>query len=267
MRKPHTACVILAAGYGSRIKGYSGNKTLLPLLPESGPYKGRHSILLEVLRNLPAGPKAVVVHHEKEEVIGATRDLGVFYCEQRTLNGTGGALMAAQSFLEGIEQENLLITMGDTPFVKAATYRSLLRQLRKQDFVVLGFRPTDRAQYGLLEIEDETVKRIIEWKYWSEYPSERKSCLEICNSGIYATKRGLLLEYLNRLRHLAHHVEKVRENKTVVVEEYFITDIVELLNDDGLKVGVSLAREEHEVMGIDTDEDLVVAQEIFARRS
>ncbi len=267
MRKPNTASVILAAGYGSRIKGYSGNKTLLPLLPGSGPYEGRHPILFEVLKNLPPGPKAVVVHHKKEEVIGATRHLGLSYCEQPSLNGTGGALMAAQDFLGDGEQENLLITMGDVPFVKAATYRRLLSQLSYQDFVVLGFRPADRAQYGLLEIEDETVKRIIEWKYWNEYPPGKKTRFEICNSGIYAAKRPLLLEYLNRLRHMPHHVEKEREGKTVVVEEYFITDLVELLNNDGHKVGFSLAREEHEVMGIDTDEDLVVAQEIFARTS
>ena len=51
-----------------------------------------------------------------------------------------------------------------------------------------------------------------------------------------------------------------------VVEEYFITDLVELLNNDGLKVGFTLAEQEHEVMGIDTHEDLVAAQGIFAKR-
>jgi len=266
MRKARTASIIFAAGYGSRMKHYSGNKILLPLVPGSDPYKGDHPMFLEIMRNLPTGPKALVVHHKKEEVIKATRELGVFYCDQPVLNGTGGALIAARGFLEGIDQEHLIITMGDVPFVKASTYRNLLGQLSYQDLVVLGFKPRDRAQYGVLEIENETVKRIIEWRYWNEYSGEKQSVFEICNSGIYAANRAILLEYLERLKQIPHQVEKERDGRIGVVEEYFITDLVELLNNDGLKVGFTLAEQEHEVMGIDTHEDLVVAQGIFAKR-
>ena len=50
----------------------------------------------------------------------------------------------------------------------------------------------------------------------------------------------------------------------LVVEEFFITDLVELMNNDGLKVGFIVVEEEKEVMGIDTLEDLVLAQNRFA---
>jgi len=266
MRKARTASVIFAAGYGSRIKDYSGNKILLPLVPGSDPYRGEYPIFSEIMRNLPTGPKALVVHHRKEEVIEATRDLGFFYCDQPVPNGTGGALIAAQGFLEDIDQENLIITMGDVPFVKASTYRNLLSHLSYQDLVVLGFKPRDRAQYGVLETENEAVKRIIEWRYWNEYPGEMQSRFEICNSGIYAANRAILLEYLERLKQIPHRVEKKRDGRIVVVQEYFITDLVELLNNDGLTVGFALAEQEHEVLGIDTHEDLMVAQSIFAKK-
>jgi bifunctional UDP-N-acetylglucosamine pyrophosphorylase/glucosamine-1-phosphate N-acetyltransferase len=266
MRKARIASVIFAAGYGSRIKDYSGNKILLPLVPGSDPYRGACPIFSEIIKNLPTGPKALVVHHRKEEVIKATCDLGVLYCDQPVPNGTGGALIAAQEFLEDIDQENLIITMGDVPFVRASTYQKLLSHLSYQDLVVLGFKPRNRAQYGVLEIENEAVKRIIEWRYWREYPGEMQSRFEICNSGIYAANRAILLEYLDRLKQIPHQVEKERDGRIVVVEEYFITDLVELLNNDGLRVGFALAVQEHEVMGIDTHEDLIVAQGIFAKK-
>ena len=35
------ASIIMAAGRGSRMKGYAGNKTLLPLVPAEFPFTGR----------------------------------------------------------------------------------------------------------------------------------------------------------------------------------------------------------------------------------
>ena len=64
-----TASLILAAGRGSRMKEFHGSKTLLPLIPRESPYKGDRPIILEILNNLPSGPKAVVVNHRKEDVI------------------------------------------------------------------------------------------------------------------------------------------------------------------------------------------------------
>lgn len=267
MQEMEAASIIFAAGYGSRMRGFSGNKTLLPLIPGQNPFEGQHPIISEVISSLPTGPKALVIHHGKDEVITATRDLGVSYYEQPVLNGTGGALIAAQDFLERIGQEHLIVTMGDVPFVKQATYHDLISQLRDQDLVVLGFIPADRAQYGVLEIEGGRVKRITEWTYWREYPGERQAHLEVCNSGIYGVKRSTLLTYLQRLKQRPHQVEKERDGRMVVVKEYFITDLVELMNSDGLMVGFIVVDEEKEVMGIDTREDLVLAQSIFAKRN
>ena len=266
MQSMGTASIIFAAGFGSRMKGFAGNKTLLPLVPGRDPYTGNCPVLSEILRNLPEGPKALVVHHRKELVIEATRELGIVYCDQPIPNGTGGALIATQGFMEGIDERNLIITMGDVPFVEALTYGNLVRQLSNHDLVVLGFKPKAKARYGVLEIENGAVKRIIEWRYWNEFPSEIQRGFEICNSGIYAASRSILLEYIDRLKEKPHQVEKERGKKMVVVEEYFMTDLIELMNGDGLKVGFTIAEHEQEVMGLDTLEDLVLAQSIFARR-
>ncbi len=266
MQEVKAASIIFAAGYGSRIKGFSGNKTLLPLISGSNPFEGEYPIIFEIIRNLPKGPKALVVHHRKDELIKATRDLGVFCYDQSILNGTGGALIAAQDFLEQIDQEYFVITMGDIPFVKKTTYQNLITQLEYQDLIVLGFKPMDKAQYGILEIENGRVKRITEWRYWKEHPLEKQSQFGIFNSGIYAARRPALIKYLEKLKRKPHQVKKERNGQMIVVKEYFITDLVELMNNDGLKVGFALAEEENEVLGIDTVEDLVLAQRIYAKR-
>jgi molybdopterin-guanine dinucleotide biosynthesis protein A len=56
------ASVVFAAGRGSRMTGYEGNKTLLPLVPAHGSlYEGERPLLVEVLENLPPGPKGIVI--------------------------------------------------------------------------------------------------------------------------------------------------------------------------------------------------------------
>ena len=267
MKEVSAASIIFAAGYGSRMKGFSGSKTLLPLLPESNPFNGEHPLIFEIVRNLPKGPKALVIHHKKEEIRKATHDLGLFYFDQPILNGTGSALIAAQKFLERTDQEHCIITMGDVPFVTKATYRTLIHHLNNQDFIVLGFRPKDRAQYGIVEIEDENVQRITEWKYWKDYSFEKQRRFEVCNSGIYAARISVLLTYLKKLKNRPHQVKKERDGIIKVIEEYFITDLVELMSNDGVKVGFSLVDKEEEVMGIDTLDDLVFAQALFKKEN
>ena len=259
----HTASVIMAAGRGSRMKAFGGNKTLLPLVPEKSPYEGSRPILLHILDNLPAGPKALVVHHKKEEVIEATRGLDVTYCEQPELNGTGGALLAARTFIENQNSDQLNITMGDVPFVKMKTYLDLINKLQNYSLVVLGFCPENKKQYGVLEIEGGRVQRIVEWKYWKTYPKEKQTKLQVCNSGIYAARKSDLLSYLSVLESKPQIVRKEINGQWVEFEEFFITDLVEYMSAGGLAVGCVVADDATEMMGVDDHSALTKAQEIY----
>jgi len=265
MVKGTVASIILAAGRGSRMKGFEGNKTLLPLLPYANPFQGSHPLLVHIIHSLPPGPKAVVVNHRKEEVMEATRSLGLIYCEQPELNGTGGALLAAEEFLQTLDCERLIITMGDVPLVKQKTYLQLVESLQSHQFTVLGFRPADKAQYGLLDRDGARVKGIVEWKYWSAFPEGERNRMDICNSGIYAARTRVLLPYLAVLRSRPHVVSKERKGKMVQLEEYFITDLVELLDRDGKSAGCIIAEDEDEVMGVDDLSALQRAQEEFRK--
>lgn len=258
-----TASLILTAGKGSRMKGFEGNKTLLPLIRGSSPFVGSRPILLHILANLPPGPKALVVHHKKEEVIAATRPLGLHYCEQPSLNGTGGALLAAGYFLEGLDCDSVVITMGDVPFVRASTYGRMINDLEQHNLVVLGFSPEDKKQYGMLALYGNRVEKIIEWTYWNTFSRDKKQQLQVCNSGIYAARRQDLIRYIHILEKRPHTVWKERDGDMVALEEFFITDLVELMHQDGLSVGYAIAEDEREVMGVDDLPALLKAQEIF----
>lgn len=259
------ASIVMAAGRGSRMKGFEGNKTLLPLVPGPTPFRGSHPILIHIVQSLPPGPKAVVVNYKKEEVMEATRSLGLAYCEQPVLNGTGGALLAAGEFIRTIGCDSLIITMGDVPFVRTSTYFRLVESLQSQPFIVLGFRPLDKRQYGVLDWDGTRVKRIVEWKYWSTFPKETQDRMKICNSGIYAARTKDLIPYLDLFRSRPHLVSKEREGRAVQLEEYFITDLVEFLDHDGKSVGCVVVENEEEVMGVDDLSALQGAQEEFKR--
>jgi bifunctional UDP-N-acetylglucosamine pyrophosphorylase/glucosamine-1-phosphate N-acetyltransferase len=263
MELKQAASVILAAGKGSRMTGYQGNKTLLPLIPGGDIFTGQRPMLVEVIENLPPGPKAVIVHHCKEEVIRATSHLKVAFIEQPSPNGTGGALLAARNFLTVTSERCVIVTMGDVPLIRKETYQRLLCTLDRNVMMVLGFSPRERAQYGALEISGDRVTKITEWKYWKDYAEAKQKKLAVFNAGIYAAHRTALLSYLDKLSGLPHQVEKVREGRTTVIEEFFLTDLVELMSADGLSVGFLLADSEEEVMGVDNPESLERVQYVY----
>jgi bifunctional UDP-N-acetylglucosamine pyrophosphorylase/glucosamine-1-phosphate N-acetyltransferase len=144
-----------------------------------------------------------------------------------------------------------------------ATYASLLKSLDAHDLVVLGFKPLDKKQYGVLEIREDRVRKIIEWKYWKDFPMEKQMLLSICNSGIYAAKQETLLRSLSVLASEPHVVQKEVDGVLREQEEFFITDLVEHMSFEGNGVGYIVTDDENEVMGVDDLSALSKAQEIF----
>jgi len=257
----------MAAGRGSRMKNYKGNKTLLPLIAGDSPFFGNRPIIRHIIENLPAGSKTVVVNHQKEDVIRATNGMGLYFCEQPVLNGTGGALLAAKNFIRQSDCENIIITMGDVPFVKPGTYLRLVDRLSDIQMVILGFSPDDKKEYGILEIDGTLVSKITEWKYWKDYPSEKQDALSVCNSGIYAIKKTALFPYLTILSQRPQIVVKDVNGVSTRIKEFFITDLVEYMAADGLSIGYVMVEDETETMGVDDPNALLTAQRIYKKQS
>jgi bifunctional UDP-N-acetylglucosamine pyrophosphorylase/glucosamine-1-phosphate N-acetyltransferase len=62
-------------------------------------------------------------------------------------------------------------------------------------------------------------------------------------------------------------VHKEINGKITALEEFFITDLIEYMVDDGQPVGYLLAKDNSETMGIDDHAALQKAQAIFKLRS
>lgn len=259
------ASIIMAAGRGSRMKGYDGNKTILPLVPGVSIFEGRTPIVVNLLRNLPEGPRALIVNHCKADVMRATEMTGAVYVEQPVLNGTGGAILAAAKFVDAAVADVVIITMGDVPFVKAETYAGLVAGVADHDLMILGFVPADKKQYGVLEIDAGRVRKITEWKYWRDYPAERQAALTVCNSGIYAVRRSVLAHYLPILESRPQIVQKEVDGRLTDIEEFFFTDLIEFMVADGRPVGYHVADDEFETMGVDDVAALEKAQAIYRK--
>ena len=258
------ASIIMAAGRGSRMKGYTGNKTLLPLEPGNTAFTGRRPIIMHLFEQLPAGPKALIVNHCRDDVMRATEKTGATYIEQPELNGTGGAILAAGGFVDEAPAECVIITMGDVPFVKKQTYANMVDGLAVHELMVLGFSPADKKQYGVLEIDAGQVRKITEWKFWKDYTAGRQAELNVCNSGIYAVRRSTLARYLPILASRPQIVQKVVDGTLTDIEEFFFTDLIEYMVRDNRRVGYHVVDDEFETMGIDDVAALEKAQEIFA---
>lgn len=258
------ASIIMAAGRGSRMKGYSGNKTLLPLVPGSSLFEGSQPIVMHLMARLPAGPKAMIVNHCQDAVRAVTQEAGVDYVQQPVLNGTGGAILAAGDYVAAQSADRVIITMGDVPFVKKTTYNNLVGGLDSHELMILGFSPQDKRQYGVLEIDVGQVRKITEWSFWKEYPPRRQNELNVCNSGIYAVKTSALAHYLPILESRPQVVQKEIDGKITDIKEFFFTDLIEYMVQDGKRVGFHVVDDEFETMGVDDVAALERAQAIYA---
>lgn len=261
--------IVLAAGMGSRMIGFNGNKTLLPLSPISSPYIGKDPILIEVLSNLPNGTKCVIINCCGGDVIG-TIDHSKFknevvFVRQGVCNGAGGAVLEAKSFIESCDCNFIFIVLGDVPLITKKTYDTMLEMTRSDCVMTtLGFKSYNKNhRYGYIEENEYTVNDIVEWKYWKDFDAEKMKKFSLCNAGPYVIRKDLLLKYLPKLK--PHKIEKVWNGEPVVFDEYLYTDIVSMVACDGYRIG-SVEISESEASGVNTLEDLEFVQKQYKER-
>ena len=214
----------------------------------------------------PQAGRRVIVHHRSEAVKAATRAFAPTYCHQPDLNGTGGALLAVRDFLEAQACERLLITMGDVPFVRPETYMNLVEKLETHHMVALGFKPADKKQYGLLETERDRVQKITEWKYCAGLSRGQKS---VPSASAMPASMPPAVRRCSSISRCSNRVLRVSRRsgtgRMTTIHEYFLTDIIEFMNADGLSVGYVLAEDEMETMGVDDPQALEKAQAYYRR--
>jgi len=237
--------IILAAGEGTRMK--------------SATPKVLHKIaglpmLAHVVRAAEAaggGDIALVVGHGGDAVrkaaSGFASNGAVFVQEQRL--GTGHAVLAAR---EAIARgyDDILVMFGDTPLLDPADLRTARAKLAEGNaVVVMGFRSDDPAGYGRLIEKDGALLAIREVKDCSA--EELK--VTFLNGGLMAIDGRKALGLLDQIGN--------RNAK----REYYLTDVVEIANAEGLKVTASEVGFDS-VLGINNRAELAEAEALWQQR-
>ena len=239
-----TACVILAAGQGKRMRS-SLPKVLhrvcgMPMLQS----------VIDAAKKLDPEHLIVVAGKHIDMFRKEISDPNIRFMLQKEPRGTGDALKSAVPALKGFRGA-VVVLNGDTPLINPATIRKFLgmHQKGKADVSVLSFAAADPTGYGRIVRGDaDRFVAIVEEK---DADSRQKAVREV-NSGVYAlnTKALSLLDRISLNRRKG---------------EYYLTDIVSLAMKRGLSAHAFLIGQEDEFMGVNTREELLRASEMLRR--
>ena len=244
------AAVILAAGKGKRMGNPNLAKVLTPL--NNTPLLGH---VLQTCNELECERVVTIVGHQGDTVrdytISQKPDARIAVQEQQL--GTGHAVQQTESLLEDFDGE-VVILSGDVPLLSASTLRSLMNEHSNSGAVltVLSAKVPDATGYGrIVRGEGNALSRIVEHKDASDEELE----IDEINSGVYIVDRRALFSALS----------KVKNANTQ--EEYYLTDIAGILNEDGEKVNVFVGPDWQELQGINTPDDLAKAAAAMEARA
>ena len=209
MTKTPLACIVLAAGSGTRMKS-DLPKVLHPLA-------GRPMIswILDTASQLGAQKIVVVVGPQGDSIKNAvTPHQTVVQKEQL---GTADAVKAALPALKGFEGD-VLVLYGDGPLYRAQTLLTLLETMHKDpqaDSAFLSMKPEDPTGYGRMVMSPlGGLAKIVEEK--DATADERQ--LTLCWTGVMCAKKSALETWLPKV------------NNNNAKGEYYLTTLPELMN-------------------------------------
>lgn len=236
------AAIILAAGQGTRL-----NSALPKPLHRIG---GRPMLAWSLDAAIAANSNRIITvlpQHSKQiqDWLGDCE-----FCIQDKPFGTGHAVLAAAQNLANFDGI-ALVMFADTPLVTADTLARLALSIDATTSVaVLGFETADPHGYGRLVIDNNgQLARIVEDK---DTVNDEQG-ITLVNGGIMAVRCPLLFDLLNQAQ---------PNSKS---GEIYLTDIIELANQNGHKATYKLV-DEAEIAGVNDRADLAQLEAILQRR-
>ncbi len=240
------AITILAAGKGKRMKNPEMSKVMALLAN-----KPLLAHVLEQARKLQPDKIVIIVGHKKEALIDFVNKNfdDIEFAEQNEQLGTGHAVAQTEpNFSE--YSGDILILSGDVPLLRSATLAKFadFHNSGRYDLSVLSTSTNEPFGYGrIIRDEDNIFLKIVEEK---DANIEEKKINEI-NSGVYLVKSKLLFSAL----------KQVQNNNTQ--NEYYLTDIIEILQKQGYKTGAFAGADINELQGINSPADLALAEKNY----
>ena len=247
MNSKALAVIVLAAGKGTRMKS--------PLAKVLQPLKNQ-PLLYYVLESLvPLKPdfSVLVVGFQSRTVKKSFSDRGLIFVEQKEQLGTGHAAQQAKLALHDFSGD-VLVVCGDMPLIKSQTLIDLIDRHREKKSVctVLTLKSSEKKEFGLVIRDDQgSVSKIVEYKDASE--DEKK--VDEFNSGVYCFDKYLFLKALDSIGN--NNVQK----------EYYLTDTIQYIVSSGFIVETVQITDTIQLLGINTQEDLSLAEKILMRET
>ena len=234
--------IILAAGEGTRMR--SATPKVLHAV-------GGLPIVGHVVRAaLEAGSAQVGMvvgpgHEAVRTAVGALAPQVKFF-EQTERRGTAHAASMARTLFESANGY-VAVIYGDHPMLRARNFEGVVARLDAgMDAAILGFEPADPTGYGRFITDGERLLAIREHKDASE--AERK--IGLCNACILAFRAEVFRELIDKV------------GTSNAQGEYYLTDLVELANAAGYKVGYAVSPE-NDVLGVNDRAQLARAERLF----
>ncbi len=244
MKTPMKA-VILAAGKGTRLECEAAE------LPKALRLLSGKPLIRYVLENLDfMAPEdiTIVVGFYKEKVMA---ELGpaYHYVEQHEINGTARATLAAKEVL-GNFSGPILVCYCDMPFLARDTYRAMFDKHIESGAgnTLLAGRIHPIPPFGRLIRDGEG--KLVDIIEDSACTPEQKLIDEV-NIGIQVMDGPGMFGWL----------EKIDNDNPK--REYYLTSVVRVLADLGVRQEVVTLRNEYEMLGINTMEDMHQAEKLL----
>ena len=246
-KKNHISVIILAAGLGTRMKSNKA-KVLHEIL-------GVPMIIyvVDAARKISGNNPILVIGNQAEKVREVILKNGhadfVFQGQQL---GTGHAVRCALPALPD-QTEDVVILCGDVPLITTETVLKLLdgHISAARDVSLLAVEVGNPNGYGRVVIgENGELIGIVEET--DATPAQQR--IRLINTGIYCVKRAFLDDALLLI---------TPENAQ---GEYYLTDIIALAYAQRKDMGVWVAEDEEEFIGVNTPRDLIKVQDIMRKR-
>ncbi len=231
------AVVIMAAGKGTRMKRDDIPKVCNLVLG-----KPLIQYVVDQAKSIAASKIICIVGHQQQVVRDSLAHENVRFAEQLEQLGTGHAVLQTAELLEDFDGD-VIVLSGDVPLLKGTTLEALLDTHHKGGFVatVLTALAPDPQGYGrVLRTPDDLFDRVVEHK---DATDEQLSIDEI-NSGIYVFDSKKLFAELHKV------------GNSNAQGEYYLPDVLPLLQKQGAKVGVEICETFSEIQGINTVDEL-----------
>jgi bifunctional UDP-N-acetylglucosamine pyrophosphorylase/glucosamine-1-phosphate N-acetyltransferase len=239
--------VILAAGLGTRMKSRqakvlhrAGGKTLV------------EHVVATAAQLAPAERIFVVVGHQSDQVRQAVATPGIGFIEQKPQKGTGHALLAGRDTLAALGGY-LVIVYGDGPLLRAGTLQRLITKADSSEAagVLLTAVMEDPTGYGrVMRDARGRVAAIVEQKA----ATPEQLGIREANMGIYCFRAGLFWKHAGEMR---------PDNPA---QEYYLTDMVEILNRNGHSIEAVQVADAREALGINDRVELADADRLLRQR-